>query len=143
MNNAYKRPFSPSFSEIYNPNWQNRPNFSWRNDPNANEPHRYSSNPQYAPPQVKKTLKETLQAFMEGQTQINKNTVDNYHELKNNYQEPKIFMGRIESHLSTREQGTFLAQPQPNPILQGQAKTVNEYDGQIRQVQVVTTLRSG
>ena len=67
-NNAYKRPFNPSFSETYNPNWQNHPNFSWRNGPNANEPQRYSFNPQYAPPPVKKTLEETLQTFMEGQT---------------------------------------------------------------------------
>ena len=84
MKNAYKRSFSPSFSETYNLKWRNHPNFSWRNGPNANEPKRYSSNPQYAPPQAKKTLEETLQAFMEGQAQINKNTMDNYNELKNN-----------------------------------------------------------
>ena len=73
---------------------------------------------------------------MEGQAQINKNNMDNYQELKNS-------IGRIESHLTTREQGTFPSQPQPNPRLQGQAKTVNESDGQMRQVQAVTTLRSG
>ena len=50
--------------------------------------------------------------------------------------------GRIESHLSAREQGTFLSQPQPNPKLQGQTKTVNKSDGQLRQVQTVTTLRN-
>ena len=57
-------------------------------------------------------------------------------ELKNS-------IGRIESHLTVREQGTFPSQPQPNPRLQGQAKTVNDSDGQMRQVQAVTTLRSG
>ena len=62
----------------HNPNWQNHPNFSWKNGPNANEPERYSSNPQYAPPLVKKTLQETLQTFIEGQAQINKNAMDNY-----------------------------------------------------------------
>ena len=104
MNNAYKRPFTPSFSETYNLNWRNHPNFNWRNGPNANEPQRYSSNPQYALPPVKKSLEETLHAFMEGQAQINKNTMDNYKESKNS-------IGRIESHLSAREQGTFPSQP--------------------------------
>ena len=59
---------------------------------------------------------------MKGQAQINKNTMDNIQDLKNS-------IGRIESHLSAKEQGTFPAQPQPNPKLQGQAKIVNKSDG--------------
>ena len=73
---------------------------------------------------------------MEGQAQINKNTMDNIQDLKNS-------IGRIESHLTVREQGTFLSQPQPNPRPQGQSKSANESNGQMRQVQAVTTLRSG
>ena len=52
-------------------------------------------------------------------------------------------MGRIESHLSAREQGTFPSQPQPYSRLQCQAKTMNKSDGQLRQAHTVTTLRSG
>ena len=73
---------------------------------------------------------------MERQDQFNKSTMDNIQELKNS-------IGRIESHLNIREQGTFPSQPQPNPRPQGQSNSANESNGQMRQVQAVTTLRSG
>ena len=115
MNNTYKRPFTPSSSKTYNPNWRNHSNFIWRNGPNANEPQRYSSNPQYAPPPVKKTLEETLHAFMEGRAQINKNTLDNYQELKNS-------IGRIESHLSAENKEHSHHSHNPIPDLKARLK---------------------
>jgi len=66
--NAYQRPFSLPYSNTYNPNWQNHPNFSWRNDPSANannEPQGPWTSTSYVPPQ-KRTLEDTLQAFMQG-----------------------------------------------------------------------------
>ena len=80
--NTYKRPFSSPYSETYNPNWRNHPNFSWRNGPTMNDvnvPQGSSSSNPYVPPH-KKTLEDTLQTFMQGQTQINQNTLQTLDE---------------------------------------------------------------
>ena len=71
----YQKPY-PTHSETYNPGWRNHPNLSWKS--NSNQPP--SSNnqwraeqfhtPQYHAPPPKRSLEETLQAFMQGQTQI-------------------------------------------------------------------------
>jgi hypothetical protein len=105
--NAYRRPFSSPYSETYNSNWQNHPNFSWRNGPSINESQGSSSHAPYVPPH-KKSLEDTLQAFIQGQTQINQAVMQDIQELKNS-------VGRIDSKLNVREKGTFPAQPQPNP----------------------------
>jgi hypothetical protein len=68
--NAYQRPFSSPYSETYNRNWRNYPNFSWRNGQSTNEFQRCSSHAPYVPPH-KQTLEETLQAFIQSQSQIN------------------------------------------------------------------------
>jgi hypothetical protein len=68
--NAYQRPFSSPYSETYNPNWRNHPNFSWRNGQSTNELQGSSSHAPYVPPH-KQTLEETLQAFIQSQSQIN------------------------------------------------------------------------
>jgi len=108
--NAYQRPFSSPYSETYNPNWWNHLNFSWRNDQSANEPQGSSSHAPYVPPH-KKTLKETLQTFLQSQTQINQNTRQDIQKLKNS-------VDRVESKLNVREKGKFSAQPKPNPRTQ-------------------------
>jgi hypothetical protein len=131
--NAYQRPFNSPYSETYNPNWRNHPNFSWRNGPSANEPQRSSSHDLYVPPH-KKTLEDTLQAFIQGQTQINQNTMQNIQDLKNS-------VNRIESHLNAREKGMFPAQPQPNPRIQGGANEIR--NNQVEHAKSVTVLRSG
>jgi hypothetical protein len=53
-------------------------------------------------------LEETLQAFIQSQSQINQDTRRDIQELKN-------AIGRIESQLNMREKGKFPAQPEPNP----------------------------
>ena len=68
--NAYRRPFNLPYSETYNSNWQKHPNFSWRNRPSINESQVSSSHTPYIPPH-KKSLEDTLQVFIQGQTQIN------------------------------------------------------------------------
>uniref|UniRef100_A0A2N9FT19 Retrotransposon gag domain-containing protein n=1 Tax=Fagus sylvatica TaxID=28930 RepID=A0A2N9FT19_FAGSY len=131
--NAYRRPFSSPYSETYNSNWQNHPNFSWRNGPSINESQGSSSHAPYVPPH-KKSLEDTLQAFIQGQTQINQAVMQDIQELKNS-------VGRIDSKLNVREKGTFPAQPQPNPKTQF---VVNEVQNpHIEHVKAITTLRSG
>ncbi|XP_026445208.1 uncharacterized protein LOC113345749 [Papaver somniferum] len=88
-----------------------------------------SSNP-YVPPH-KKTREDTLQTFMQGQTQINQNTLQTLDELKTS-------IGCIESRLNVTEKGTLPSQTQPNPKGQYEANNAN-----IEQAQVVTTLRNG
>uniref|UniRef100_A0A2N9G8I7 Retrotransposon gag domain-containing protein n=1 Tax=Fagus sylvatica TaxID=28930 RepID=A0A2N9G8I7_FAGSY len=131
--NAYRRPFSSPYSETYNSNWQNHPNFSWRNGPSIDESHGSSSHAPYVPPH-KKSLEDTLQVFIQGQTQINQVVMQDIQELKN-------LVGQIESKLSVREKGTFPAQPQPNPKTQF---VVNEVQNpHIEHVKAITTLRNG
>jgi hypothetical protein len=131
--NAYRRPFSSPYSETYNSNWQNHPNFSWRNGPSINESQGSSSHAPYVPPH-KKSLEDTLQAFIQGQTQINQAVMQDIQELKNS-------VGRIDSKLNVREKGTFPAQPQPNPKTQF---VVNEVQNpHLEHVKAITTLRSG
>ena len=131
--NAYRRPFSSPYSETYNSNWQNHPNFSWRNGPSINESQGSSSHAPYVPPH-KKSLEDTLQVFIQGQTQINQAVMQDIQELKNS-------VGRIDSKLNVREKGTFPAQPQPNPKTQF---VVNEVQNpHIEHVKAITTLRSG
>jgi hypothetical protein len=133
VDNAYRRPFSSPYSETYNSNWQNHPNFSWRNGPSINESQGSSSHAPYVPPH-KKSLEDTLQAFIQGQTQINQAVMQDIQELKNS-------VGRIDSKLNVREKGTFPAQPQPNPKTQF---VVNEVQNpHIEHVKAITTLRSG
>ncbi|XP_026443715.1 uncharacterized protein LOC113343807 isoform X2 [Papaver somniferum] len=131
--NTYKRPFSSPYSETYNPNWRNHPNFSWRNGPTMNDvnvPQGSSSSNPYVPP-YKNNLEDTLQTFMQGQTQINQNVMKTLDELKTS-------IVRIESRLNVREKGTLPAQTQPNPKGTFEVKNSN-----LEQANVVTTLRSG
>ena len=65
--NAYRRLFSLPYSKTFNSNWQNHPNFSWRNGPSINESQGSSSHAPYVPPH-KKSLEDTLQVFIQGQT---------------------------------------------------------------------------
>ncbi|XP_065632127.1 uncharacterized protein LOC136061279 [Quercus suber] len=128
---AYRRPFSSPYSETYNPNWRNHPNFRWTNDSSTNEP-QGSSAPYVAP--HKNSLEDTLQAFIQGQTQINQNTMQNFQELKNS-------VDRIESRLNLKEKGIFPAHPQPNPKTQFEVHEVQ--DPHMEHAKSVTTLRSG
>jgi hypothetical protein len=82
----------------------------------------------------KKSLEDTLQVFIQGQTQINQAVMQDIQELKNS-------VGRIDSKLNVREKGTFPAQPQPNPKTQF---VINEVQNpHIEHVKAITTLRSG
>ena len=58
-----------------------------------------------APPQF--SMEDTLKAFIQGQTQINQSHQQMFQELK-------VSVDEIKGRLNARE-GTFPAQPQPNP----------------------------
>ena len=72
---------------------------------------------------------------MQGQTQINQNTMQSLQELKNS-------VGRIEAQLNVREKGTFPAQPQSNPKGQHEVHEASSSQPKFEQVKSVTTLRS-
>ena len=83
MNN-FKKPFPSPYSETYNPQWRNHPNFSWRDDNRAHVPqHQKPLNFSSYPAPHTKNLEETLQAFMQGQTNINNQTSQAINEIKN------------------------------------------------------------
>jgi hypothetical protein len=82
----------------------------------------------------KQTLEETLQAFIQSQSQINQDTRQDIQELKN-------AVGRIESQLNVREKGKFPAQPEPNPRTRAGVNEVN--NTQMEHAKSVTILRSG
>ncbi len=109
--------------------------FSWRHGPTANESQGNSVPTPYVPPH-RKSLEDTLQTFMQGQTQINQNTMQSLQELKNS-------VGRIEAQLNVREKGTFPAQPQSNPKGQHEVHEASSSQPKFEQVKSVTTLRSG
>ena len=71
--NINKKPFHSPYSETYNSGWRNHPNFNWRNDNVALPPQSHSN---YVPYNLhpKKSLKDTLQQFMESQATINNQT---------------------------------------------------------------------
>ena len=119
--NNYKRPFS----DTYNPSWQSHPNFSWKHGPTANESQGTPIPNTHEPP--RRSLEDTLQAFMQGLTQINQNTMQSIQDLKNS-------VDRIEAQLNAREKGKFPAQPQSNP---------KGHHEQYEQVKSITTLRNG
>jgi hypothetical protein len=82
----------------------------------------------------KQTLEETLQAFIQSQSQINQDTRQDIQELKN-------AVGRIESQLNVREKGKFPAQPEPNPRTRAGVNEVS--NTQMEHAKSVTILRSG
>uniref|UniRef100_A0A2N9I9L5 Reverse transcriptase/retrotransposon-derived protein RNase H-like domain-containing protein n=1 Tax=Fagus sylvatica TaxID=28930 RepID=A0A2N9I9L5_FAGSY len=105
--NTYKKPFQSPYSETYNPGWRNHPNFSWRNENNAPPPQGPSNSVIYNPPH-KRTLEDTLQTFMQGQSTINNQTSQALNDIRST-------LTKLTTSLSTQEKGKFPAQPQPNP----------------------------
>ena len=69
------------------------------------------TNAAYASLHHQKTLEDTLQAFVQSQTQFNQITSQNLQELKNS-------LDRIESHLNEKENEFFPAEAQPDPMTQ-------------------------
>ncbi|XP_042991370.1 uncharacterized protein LOC122318232, partial [Carya illinoinensis] len=134
--NSYRRPFSSPYSETYNPGWRNHPNFSWRNESNINQnPQGPSSSSPYVPPH-KKTLEETLHAFMQGQANINTQTMQAITEMRSSISD-------LTSALHAQEKGKFPAQPQPNPKGKFEVRNPNPSDSKFEHAKSITTLRSG
>ena len=133
MNN-FKKPYTSSFSDSYNPRWRNHLNFSWRNDNNA---HTMSSQGTTNPPPYassrSRNLEETMQAFIQGQTNINNQTSQAINEIKNT-------LSALATSLHAQEKDKFSAQPQPNPASQCHVSTSSE--SQPENVNSITTLRS-
>ncbi|XVF72371.1 hypothetical protein PTKIN_Ptkin12aG0116600 [Pterospermum kingtungense] len=134
MNN-YKKPFPSSFSDTYNPGWRNHPNFSWRRDNDAQQiPSQGSANfPTYAQSRFK-NLEETLQAFMQRQTNINNQTSQALTDIRNT-------LSALTESLRIQEKGKFPAQPKPNPSNHCQVSSSSQNPPE--NVNSITTLRSG
>jgi len=122
LSGVYQRPFCPAYSETDKHNWQNHPNFSWKNDdPFVNESQGFHSHYPYVPPH-QNTLEDTLQAFLQGQSQINQNIMQNIQESKNS-------LNRIVSYLDESEQEFFPVESLPNPRTQCGENEVNSSSG--------------
>ncbi|KAJ4715158.1 Integrase [Melia azedarach] len=136
--NTFKKTFpthSP-YSETYNPGWRNHPNFSWKNEHNVHPPPQRPSNfPPYRSSHSK-TLEETLQAFMQGQTSINNQTSQAINDIKNT-------LSKLTSSLSVQEKGKFPTQPQPNPVSQFNVNNSDSSGTHPEDANSITTLRSG
>jgi hypothetical protein len=133
--NTYKKPFQSPYSETYNSGWRNHPNFSWRNENNAPSPEGPSNSVTYNPPH-KKTLKDTLQTFMQGQSTINSQTSHAINDIRST-------LTKLTTSLSTQEKGKFPTQPQPNPQGQFGVSSSSAFGTQHEHVKSITTLRSG
>ncbi|XP_022866699.1 uncharacterized protein LOC111386463, partial [Olea europaea var. sylvestris] len=135
--NTFKKPFSSPYSETYNQQWRNHPNFSWRDDnrDHISQPQGLSKIPSFPPPQSK-TLEETLQSFMQGQANINNQTLQAINEIKNT-------LSSLTSSLHFQEKGKFPAQPQPNPSQQYNVNASSSSESQQQNANSITTLRSG
>ncbi|KAJ4723144.1 Integrase [Melia azedarach] len=136
--NTFKKTFpthSP-YSETYNPGWRNHPNFSWKNEHNVHPPLQRPSNFLPYHSSHSKTLEETLQAFMQGQTSINNQTSQAINDIKNT-------LSKLTSSLSVQEKGKFPAQPQPNPVSQFNVNNSDSSDTHPEDANSITTLRSG
>ncbi|XVF47618.1 hypothetical protein PTKIN_Ptkin03bG0124400 [Pterospermum kingtungense] len=134
MNN-YKKPFPSSFSDTYNLGWRNHPNFSWRRDNDAQQiPSEGSANfPTYVQSRSK-NLEETLQAFMQGQTNINNQTSQALNDIRNT-------LSALTESLRIQEKGKFPAQPKPNPSNHCQVSSSSQNPPE--NVNSITTLQSG
>ena len=89
--------------------------------------------PPYASSRLR-NLEETMQAFIQGQTNINNQTSQAINEIKNT-------LSALATSLHAQEKGKFPAQPQPNPASQCHVSTSSE--SQPKNVNSITTLRSG
>uniref|UniRef100_A0A2N9IKQ4 RNA-directed DNA polymerase n=1 Tax=Fagus sylvatica TaxID=28930 RepID=A0A2N9IKQ4_FAGSY len=132
--NTYKKPFQSPYSETYNPGWRNHPNFSWRNENNAPPPQGPSNSVTYNPPH-KRTLEDTLQTFMQGQSTINSQTSQAINDIRST-------LTKLTTSLSTQEKGKFPAQPQPNPQGQFGVSGSSASGTQHEHVKSITTLRT-
>src|SRR5215813_8543042 len=142
--NTFKRPNPNPYSQTYNSGWRNHPNFSWRNDNQSqpsqqhSQPHQNFQNSQnYAPyvPSPRKTLEDSLHAFIEKQETINNQTVQTLTDLKETF-------AKFTSVLTIHEKGKFPAQPQPNPKSHQNLHESSFGSQHVDQVKSVITLRN-
>ena len=89
--------------------------------------------PQYAS-SCPRNLEETMQAFIQDQTNINNQTSQAINEIKNT-------LSALATSLHAQEKGKFPAQPQPNSASQCHVSTSSE--SQPENVNFIITLQSG
>ncbi|XP_060974612.1 uncharacterized protein LOC133039708 [Cannabis sativa] len=112
--------YNKPFSNTYNPGWRNHPNFSWK-DPNQaqssggqwrnehqNQPSKAQSAPQYNSPPQRSSLENTLQSFMEEQTKIN-------HQMMEEIKEMKSQFSKLTGSLAISERATTSKSPHVIP----------------------------
>ncbi|KAM6547440.1 hypothetical protein CsatB_019116 [Cannabis sativa] len=140
--------YNKPFSHTYNPGWRNHPNFSWRDNSNqaqtsggqwrnenqAQPPKAYHA-PQYHAQQQGNSLENTIHAFIEEQTKINR-------QLKEDVQEIKSQFSKLNTSLAISEKGRLPSQPQFNAQGQHMAETSTSNDPIVKGVNAITT-RSG
>jgi len=141
IQNFQKPSHNNPYSETYNPGWARHPNFSWSKGQYQGGPPGFTQpsapRPQFSQPSVqpqKQSLEDTLHMFMQSTMQFQQATQSTLQANTQAIAKLEIQMGQLATSLSEREKGTFPAQPQPNPRFQGQAKSVNESEGQMRQI---------
>ena len=132
---TFKKPFHSPYSNTYNPQWRNHPNFSWQDNNRApfSQPLKSPNTLTHPLPHVK-SLEETLQEFMQSQTNFNNQTAQDINEIKST-------ISMLTTSLRIQEKGKFPAQPQPNPSTQCNVSCPKEI--QKEDVNSITTLRSG
>ncbi|XP_060968333.1 uncharacterized protein LOC115720448 [Cannabis sativa] len=139
--------YNKPFSNTYNPGWRNHPNFSWK-DPNQaqssggqwrnehqNQPSKAQPPPQYNSPPQRSSLKNTVQSFMEEQTKINRQMMEEIKEMKSQF-------SKLIGSLAIYERGKLPSQPQFNAQGQHMAQTSSSNDQIVKEANAITT-RSG
>ena len=89
----------------------------------------------YNPP-PKKSLKDTLQQFMQTQSTINNQNSQAINDIRST-------LTKLTTSMSTIENGKFPSQPQPNPQGQFCVDDCSSSKNKVSQVKSVTTLCSG
>ncbi|XP_060974665.1 uncharacterized protein LOC133039746 [Cannabis sativa] len=139
--------YNKPFSNTYNPGWRNHPNFSWK-DPNQaqssggqwrnehqNQPSKAQPAPQYNSPPQRSSLENTVQSFMEEQTKINRQMMEEIKEMKSQF-------SKLTGSLAISERGKLPSQPQFNAQGQHMAQTSSSNDQIVKEANAITT-RSG
>jgi hypothetical protein len=145
--NIFQRPNHNLHSQTYNLGWRNHLNFSWKSDNNNTQtsqpPFQAHHNFQnshgyvtpYAPP-PRRSLEETLHAFIEKQKTINTQNAQTMIDLKD-------VLTKFTSAFNFQEKGKFLSQPQKNPKGQYNVNASSSGSQHMDQVKLVITLRHG
>ncbi|KAG5526438.1 hypothetical protein RHGRI_032642 [Rhododendron griersonianum] len=139
--NQARQPVNFPLSATYTPEWRKHSNFSWRNADNPG-PSQGPLGPPMGPnvyqPPHKRTIEETLQMFMQGQSTINEQNAQLFGDIKTQLSKSTSSMGVMQ-----QEKGKFPAQPQANPQGQHFVSSSSGTSSNVEEAKSISTLRSG